>query len=129
MARQYAHFENLKSIVGTALIGLGLFVVYGNLADAAARLGRFAGVSADANQTLGELTAVGLAASQALQTYLFDRAGFLRGLCKILISFWPLLLVIAGTVLTEMASRTMPKNIQNKIIGDVDLTGVRSTRQ
>jgi hypothetical protein len=129
MARQYALFENLKSMVGTALIGLGLFVVYGNLTDAAARLSRFAGISAEANQTLGELTAVGLAASQAFQSYLFDRAGFLRGLCKILISFWPLLLVIAGAVLTGMASGTTPRNVQNKIIGDVDRAGDRSTPQ
>jgi len=115
MARQYALFENLKSIVGTVLIGLGLFVVYGNLMDAAARLSRFAGVSADADQTLGELTAVGLAASQAFQSYLFDRAGFLRGLCKILISFWPLLLVIAGAVLTGATSRTESRNFKEKL--------------
>jgi len=115
MARQWTFIQNLRSIVGTAFIGLGLFILFANVTDAAARFSGFIGAGADATQTLGELTAVGLAASQALQCYLFDRAGFVRGVCKILISLWPLLLVIAGTVLTEMASRTESKGFQKRI--------------
>ena len=84
MARQYTLFENLKSIVGTALIGLGLFVVYLNLVDAAARLSRLAGVSVDATQTFGDVTAVGLAALRVWQSYLFDRQELLRVLWWIL---------------------------------------------
>jgi hypothetical protein len=101
----------------------------GNLSDTCGQLSRLVGISAEATQTFGELTVVGLGAAQVWRSYVFDRRELVLGVCRILISFWPLLLVIAGTVLTEMASRTMPKNIQNKIIGDVDLTGVRSTRQ
>jgi hypothetical protein len=129
MARQHALFENLKSIVGTALIGLGLFVVYGNLVDATARLSRFTGISAGTTQTFGEVTAVGLAALQVWQSYLFDRQELLRVLWWILISFWPLSLVIAGAVLTGTAARSKSKNIQNKNSGPVDLTDVRATRQ
>jgi len=110
-----AFFGISKSIVGMALIGLGLFILFGNVIDAAARLSGLAGVSADATQTFGELTVGGLAASRAFQCYLFDRVGFARGVCKLLISLWPLLLVIAGTILTATASRTNSKNIQNKI--------------
>lgn len=118
-----------QSIAGAALIGLGLFVVYGNLMDAAARLSRFAGISAGTTQTFGEVTAVGSAVLQVWQSYLFDRQELLRDLWWILISFWPLSLVIAGAVLTGTAARTKSKNIQNKNSGPVDLTDVRATRQ
>jgi hypothetical protein len=109
MARRYRLLRDLKSIAGAALIGLGLFILCGNLTDGAARLSRLAGVSADAIQPFGELTAVGLAASHVVQSYLFDRGEFLRGLCGILISFWPLLLVIAGVFLTGTTSRAETK--------------------
>lgn len=129
MAGQNTRFQKLTSVAGAALIGLGIFILHGNMIDAAARLSRVAGISADALQRFGKLTAVGLAASQALQSYLFDRREFLRGFCEVLISFWPLLLVIAGAVLTEMASRTESEHIQNIIAGPVELTALRSTRK
>jgi|HubBroStandDraft_1064217.scaffolds.fasta_scaffold01336_16 hypothetical protein len=129
MARQWRLGQNLKSIVGMALIGFGLFILGGNLSDACGQFCRLVGISADATQTFGALTVVGLAAAQVWRSYVFDRRELVLGVCRILISFWPLLLVIAGAVLTGMASGTMPKNVQNRIIGDVDLTGVRSTRQ
>lgn len=129
MARRYRLLRNLKSIAGAALIGLGLFILCGNLMDAAAQWSRRAGISADAIQTFGELTAVGMAASQAFQAYLFDRGEFLRGLCGIWISFWPLLLVIAGMFLTGTSSRAETRDFPKEYTGDVDLTDVRSTRQ
>jgi hypothetical protein len=129
MARQRRVFRNVRSIVGVALIAFGIFIVGGTLSGACGQLSRLVGISADASQTFGELIAVGLAASQVWRCYLFDRRELLLGVCWILISFWPLLLVMAGTVLTGMASRTTSKNIQNKNTGDVELTGVGSTRQ
>jgi hypothetical protein len=128
MPRQWTFIQNLKSIAGMGLIGLGLFILCGNLADAMAQWSRLVGISAGASQTFGELIAVGLAASQVWRCYVFDRREFVLGVCRILMSFWPLFLVIAGTFLTGMASRTTSKNIQNKNNGDVELTGVRSTR-
>src|ERR1700693_4579926 len=112
MAGQHTFFQNLKLIAGTALIGLGLFILFGNLTHATAQLSRHAGISAEATRTFGELTAVGLAALQVWRSYLFDRQELLRGLREILISSWPLLLVIAGAILTGVGSRTKAKNIQ-----------------
>ena len=129
MARQGRIFRNLRSVVGMGLIGFGIFMLGGNLSDACGQLSRLVGISADAAQTFGELTVAGLAAAQVWRSYVFDRRELVLGVCRILISFWPLLLVIVGAVLTEMTSGTVPKNIPDKIIGDVDLTGVRSTRQ
>jgi hypothetical protein len=115
MARRHRLSRNPKSTAGMTLIGLGLFILFGNLTDPSAQLSRLTGISADATQTFGELTAVGLAGSQALQCLLFDRAGFARGVCKILISLWPLLLVIAGTFLTGTGARTESRNFQKRI--------------
>jgi hypothetical protein len=114
MARQSRVFRNLRSIVGVALIGVGIFIVGGNLSDACGQLSRLVGISAEASQTFGGLMAVGLAVSQIWRTYVFDRRELALAVCKILISFWPLLLVIAGAVLTGTASRATSRNMQNQ---------------
>jgi hypothetical protein len=111
------------------LIGFGIFMLGGNLSDACGQLSRLVGISADATRTFGELTVVGLGAAQVWRSYVFDRTELALGVCGILVSFWPLMLVIAGAVLTRVASGTIPKNVQNKTVRDVDLTGVGSTRQ
>ena len=129
MARQWRVFRNLRSVVGMGLIVFGIFMLGGNLSDACGQLNRLVGISAEATQTFGGLFAVGLAAAQVWRFYVFDRTELALGVCGILVSFWPLMLVIAGAVLTGVASGTMPKNVQNKTVGDVDLTGIGSTRQ
>jgi uncharacterized membrane protein len=115
MTMRQTLFGLSKSIVGMALLGLGLVLLLGNLSHASGQVSRIVGFSAEATQTFGELTAVGLAASQIWRSYLFDRRELLLGVCRILISFWPLVLVMAGAVLTATASRTNSKNTQNKI--------------
>jgi hypothetical protein len=127
MARRWRLFQNLRSIAGTGLIGFGVFVLGAKLSDAWWQLSRLAGVSAEATQNFAGLTAVGLVVSQVWRSYLFDRHGFLLGVCGILMSFWPLLLVIAGTVLTGTASGVGSTNSQGKITGTVELTRLRST--
>jgi hypothetical protein len=117
MTMRQTFFGLSKTIAGIGLIGLGLLILSRDAADVAARLTGFVGISADATQTLGEVAAAGLAASRVVQCYLFDRAGFARSACMILISFWPLCLVTAGAVLTATASQTNSKNMQNKIRG------------
>lgn len=129
MVGQNTLFQNLKSIAGIALMGLGILILFGNLTHATAQLSRYAGIGAEATQTFGEMTAVGLAALQVWRSYLFDPQELLRGLREILISFWPLVLVIAGAGLTGMASRTESENIQNIIAEPVDLAALDSTRK
>jgi ascorbate-specific PTS system EIIC-type component UlaA len=107
MTMRRTFLGRLKSIAGMALIGFGLLILCGNLADVAVRVSRLVGISAEVSQTFGVVTAVGLAASQVWQSYVFDRRELLLGVWQILISFWPLLLVMAGTVLTGMASESM----------------------
>jgi hypothetical protein len=45
------------------------------------------------------LPCVVLASSQAAQAYALDHHGFLQCFLRMLLSFWPLLLVVVGTVL------------------------------
>jgi len=99
MATQHTRFRNLKLIAGVGLIGFGVFIQSENLTMAAAQVSHLLGISAEGTQTLGVLVAIGMAASHALQPYLFDHQEFLRSFYQISLSFWPLLAVIAGTVL------------------------------
>jgi hypothetical protein len=116
MAREWRVFRNLRSVVGVGLIGFGIFMLGGNLSDTCGQLSRLVGISAEATQTFGELTIVGLGAAQGWRSYVFDRRELVLGVCRILISFWPVLLVIAGAALTGTASRATSKNLQNKIL-------------
>ena len=97
MARQRAVFQNRKSIVGVALIGLGLFILLRNVAEAATliRSLRMVGHEAD---SLGILTASAMAVRRTLQAYLFNHEEFLRAVYQILISFSGLLLIVTGTI-------------------------------
>jgi hypothetical protein len=122
MASQHRPSEGLKSIVGGALVGLGLHILFGNLDRVAEQMKHMLGAAVW--ETLGVLPSAVLAASQAVQAYGLDHQGFLQSLLWMLISFWPLLLVIAGTVLlrnffTEKAN-ALPapeKYLQNKDMG------------
>jgi hypothetical protein len=120
MAMQNTRFQNLKLVAGATLIGFGVFIQVENLTDAAAQVSL--GISAEGTQTLGVLVAVGLAASHALQAYLFDHQEFLRSLYQIPLLFWPLLAVIAGTALlrngftTEVEKKCFDLSISSKLI-------------
>jgi len=122
MASQHKLSEGLKSVVGGALVGLGLHILFGNLDRVAEQLQHMLGIPAW--ETLGVLPSAVLAASQAVQAYGLDHQGFLQTLLWMLISFWPLLLVILGTVLlrdffTERA-KALPapeRFLQNKNMG------------
>ena len=93
-------FGRTKSIAGTALIGLGIFVFYENLHQAATQLSHLL----VPREALGVLPTVILAASRVLQAY-GDHPQSLPGcLLHMLASSWPLLLVIVGMVLSRDCS-------------------------
>ena len=97
MARQHPVFQNRKSIVGVALVGLGLFILLRNVAESntIVRIIRIVGEEADA---LGMLTAATSMIQKALQAYFFDHTEFLRALNQLLQSFSALLLIIVGSI-------------------------------
>lgn len=92
--------RHLNSIAGAALVAIGLFLLLANLDAAATPVTRDLGISREGP---GMLPALGLAALHAVQAYTFNHAGFLSSLRQILISFWPVSLVLFGLVLLRNA--------------------------
>ena len=97
MTRQHKPSESIAAIAGEALVGLGLHILSGNLDTAADQLRHLLGNTA--GDALGVLPSVVLASSHAAQAYALDHHGFLQCFLRMLLSFWPLLLVVVGTVL------------------------------
>ncbi len=96
MTRQHTRSRSLKSVAGTAVVGLGLVILFGKLDGPAAQLTNFLGTGA--RETLELLPSLVPAAWQALQAYVFDHQRFSPCLLQMLVSFWPLLHVVAGAV-------------------------------
>ena len=94
MARQHERSGSLQSIAGGALVGLGLHIWFGNLQGVTSRLTHLLGPSS--GETLGLAPSVIVAAAQAGRIYASDHWGFFLEVLRMLISFWPLLLVIVG---------------------------------
>jgi hypothetical protein len=122
---QHTYLGRMKSIAGAVFIGLGVFVLYENLDQAVNQLSYLFSPSGKA---LGILPTVILAALRVLQAYATDHQRFVQGLFQhVLVTFWPLLLVIAGTVLSREAVPGDADAITKKDRGIVDLTIRRST--
>jgi hypothetical protein len=94
MARQHRILESLKSIAGGTLVGVGLHIWFGNLHGVARQLTHALGTTA--GDTLGLVPSVILAAAQAGRGYTSGQQGFFLELLRMLVSFWPLLLVMVG---------------------------------
>ena len=94
MARQHTSSQTLKSIVGAALVGLGLVILFGKLEGPTVQLTNL--LAAAAREALELLLAIVPAAWQAWQAQAFDHRE--HSLCplQMLAAFWPLLRGMAG---------------------------------
>lgn len=97
MADRRATSQNLKSIAGASFLALGFVMLFANLDGVAASLCNVAGIPV--HEAPGILPALGLAALHAAQSYAFDHQGFLSSLLQILVSFWPVILILLGALL------------------------------
>jgi ascorbate-specific PTS system EIIC-type component UlaA len=97
MATRNTASRSLKSTAGAFLLGVGLLILSANLDEIGACMSAFAGISA--HQAPEVFPALSLAALHAAQTYAFDHARFLSSLLRILVSFWPMILILAGVLL------------------------------
>ena len=96
---QRTFFERTQSITGAVLLGLGVFILCGNLDRAVTQLSHFLGTIP--RHALGVLPSAVVAASQVVGAYATDHQRFMEILfLDTLASFWPLLLVAAGAVLS-----------------------------
>lgn len=92
-------FEQAKSIAGATLVAVGMFILYQHLDRAAMQLSRFPGMPCAA---LGTVPAAIFAASRCVQAYAAGHQSLLRYLAvQMLLSFWPLVLVAVGTVMSR----------------------------
>jgi hypothetical protein len=113
MARQHPVFQNRKSIVGVALVGLGLFILLRNVAEATSMV-RFIRVAGEEADALGMLTAATSVIHKALQAYFFNHTEFLRALNQLLQSFSALLLVIVGSISLTGGFSAKAKELKKK---------------
>ena len=119
MAARRTILLKARSIAGTAILALGTFILYQDLAGAASRLIH---VLTNGSEAFGILPAVVFAASQPAHAYAADHHRFLHSLLhQMLSSSWPLLLVIFGGVLSRHTFRDQPKDIEenDKQIADI----------
>ena len=100
MAERQTSSRNFNAMIGAFLLALGLFMLFANLDQVA----RNASPSlASTRSSLNTVIELGLTGLHAVQTYFFDQPTFRTGLHLILVSFWPLILVIIGAVLLQSA--------------------------
>jgi len=94
--------QSLQSIAGASVFALGLLLLFVNLDGVAAQVSTMVCTPAEAP---GMLAAIGLAGLHALQAYTFNHDGFLSSLMRILVSFWPVILILLGAVLLQNVFR------------------------
>jgi hypothetical protein len=100
MAKQSTSSRGLKAIAGAALLALGLLLLFANFDGVAARMNSSFTSPAESHAvSTGTLIELGLAGLRAAQSYVFDHPSFLSGLQQILVSCWPLILVVLGIAL------------------------------
>jgi hypothetical protein len=122
---QRKFFKHARSIAGTILVALGIFILHQNLDRTAAQLSHLLGIPGDAP---GAFPTVILAVLRLAQAYAADHQRFLQGfLHQVLASSWPVVLVVAGTVLSRNPSTDEGGALLKNNCGLVDLTAGRST--
>jgi hypothetical protein len=99
MAPQKTTLQILKSITGAGIAGLGMFILYENLAGAIERLRH---MLVNGSEALGGLPAAILFLSQNVHTYALDHQRLVHVFFQqtLASSLWPLFLVIFGAVLS-----------------------------
>jgi hypothetical protein len=103
MTAKQASPRSLKSIAGAILLALGFLLLFANLDAVAAQISSAAGIPATHEPEA--LPALVLGTLHAVQSYVFDHSGFFSSLLQILVSFWPLILILIGGVLLRDAFR------------------------
>jgi hypothetical protein len=123
---QRTFFERAKLIAGVVLVGLGIFILQENLGRTATQLSHLLGTTP--REALGALPTVILGASRLARVYAAGHKRFLEGvLQQMLVSSWPLLLVVVGAVLSQDDFTDKVDAPPKKDSGLVDRTARSST--
>jgi len=99
MTPQKTTLQVFKSITGVVIAGLGMFILYENLAGAVERLRH---ILVNGSEALGGLPAAILFLSQNVHAYALDHQRLVHVLFQQILasSLWPLFMVIFGAVLS-----------------------------
>jgi hypothetical protein len=92
--------KGLSAVAGALLLSIGLLLLFANLDAVVGHVGNSFASTPSSLTTVMEL---GLAGLRVAQAYFFDQPTFQAGLHAILVSFWPLILVIIGAALMQNA--------------------------
>ncbi len=96
MARKHTTSKSLKSIVGVAVVGLALVILFGKLDGPAARLMTDL-LGAAARTALELLLSLVPAVGRALEAFAFDHHWFSPCFLQKVATWWSLLHLMAGT--------------------------------
>ena len=100
MAKRQTSSKSLHAVAGALLLSFGLLLLFANLDEMAAQINNS---FTSAGGSLGTVIQLGLAGMRAVHAYFFDQPTFQAGLHLILVSFWPLILVMIGATLLQSA--------------------------
>ncbi|HEV2196958.1 MAG TPA: hypothetical protein VGR55_15335 [Candidatus Acidoferrum sp.] len=92
--------KNVHAVAGAVLFSLGLTLLTANLDAVAAQVSTW---FSSTPGSIGSAIEIGLAGLRAVQAYFFDPSAFQSGFLSILVSLWPLILVIIGAILLRDA--------------------------
>lgn len=92
--------KNLHTVAGAVLFTLGLTLLTANLDAVVVQASNW---FSSTPGTLGAAIEIGLAGLRAVEAYFFDPSAFQAGFVSILLSLWPLILVIIGAILLHDA--------------------------
>ena len=118
-------FERAKSIAGVGLVAAGAFILFEHLDRAAILWGNVFGI---ASRTLGIVPAVIFAASRVARACAAGQQRFLEDFVEqVVLASWPLVLVMAGAVLSRDGVGEEGASLLKKDCKGVYPTGGRST--
>lgn len=100
MAKTQTWSKNLHTVAGAVLFTLGLTLLTANLDAVVVQASSW---FSSTPGTLGAAIEIGLAGLRAVEAYFFDPSAFQAGFVSILLSLWPLILVIIGAILLHDA--------------------------
>jgi len=101
MSTRRSGISRFFPILGIVLLGVGLTILLGGMDSAATRLADRVGIGT--GDMGGTLPAALLSAVRAAQALVFDRANVFSALREMLLSCWPVILVILGAALLRGA--------------------------
>jgi hypothetical protein len=127
MAKHQITFGGPRSIAGPALLGAGLFILYQNFGGVVACASH---VLLHHNRSLGVVPALILALAQILKCHAASSSLSLHNMVEhAVLSSWPLLLVVVGTILSGEGVIDPATASEKKVLGYVDVRIGRSTRK